>query len=297
MNSIKDGWFTEFSEMWPGQCMSLQVEEVLHKEKSDYQDILVFKSKSYGNVLVLDGIIQCTERDEFSYQEMLAHLPLFSHSNPKKVLIIGGGDGGVAREVLKHDCVEEVHMCEIDERVIEASKKYLPQMASSFSDPRMKLYIGDGFKYISQHEGEFDVIVTDSSDPIGPASSLFEKQYYELMKKALRPNGIVCSQGECMWIHMDLIKGMLEFCGSLYPSVSYAYTAIPTYPCGQIGFVICSLDPDTDFENPPREISPADTERLNLRYYNTDIHKCAFKLPEFARRVLKGQKSKTSNCC
>ncbi|BFZ23876.1 hypothetical protein BsWGS_26915 [Bradybaena similaris] len=297
MNIIKDGWFTEFSELWPGQCMSLQVEEVLHREKSEYQDILVFKSKTYGNVLVLDGIIQCTERDEFSYQEMLAHLPLYSHRNPKKVLIIGGGDGGVAREVLKHACVEEVHMCEIDERVIEVSKKYLPQMSSSFSDPRLKLIVGDGFKYMGLHQGEFDVIVTDSSDPVGPASSLFEKQYYELMKKALRPNGIVCSQGECVWIHMDMIKGMLDFCETLYPSVSYAYTAIPTYPCGQIGFVICSMDPDTDFENPARVISPADTESLNLRYYNADIHKCAFKLPEFARRVLKGHKSKTGNCC
>ncbi|CAL1532620.1 unnamed protein product [Lymnaea stagnalis] len=297
MNGIKEGWFSEISELWPGQCMSLEVDKVLHHEKSKYQDILVFKSKTFGNVLVLDGVIQCTEKDEFSYQEMLAHLPLCSHKNPKKVLIIGGGDGGVARELLKHDCLEEVHMCEIDEAVVEVSKKYLPGMASSFSNPRLTLHIMDGFEYMGQHQGEFDVIITDSSDPIGPASSLFQKQYYELMKKALKPNGIVCSQGECMWIHMDLIKSMLDFCVTLYPSVSYAYTSIPTYPCGQIGFVLCSLDPEVDFENPLRPFSTDELKELNMKYYNTDMHKSAFKLPEFAKKVLKCRKSSTSNGC
>ncbi|XP_005100180.2 spermidine synthase [Aplysia californica] len=287
MNVVKDGWFSELSELWPGQCMSLEVEEVLHKEKSKYQDILVFKSKTYGNVLVLDGVIQCTERDEFSYQEMLAHLPLSCHRNPKKVLIIGGGDGGVAREVLKHSSVEEVHMCEIDEMVIEVSKKYLPNMACSFADPKLKLHIMDGFEFMGQHKGEFDVIITDSSDPIGPASSLFQKQYYELMKKALKPGGLVCSQGECMWVHLELIKGMLEFCETLYPSVSYAYTAIPTYPCGQIGFVICSVDTDMDFENPVRALTSDQVTEFNLRYYNSDIHKSAFKLPQFAHKALR----------
>ncbi|GFO09987.1 spermidine synthase [Plakobranchus ocellatus] len=293
MDAIKSGWFSEVSEMWPGQCMSLEVEEVLHKEKSKYQDILVFKSKTYGNVLVLDGVIQCTERDEFSYQEMLAHLPLCSHKNPRKVLIIGGGDGGVAREVLKHPTVEEVHMCEIDETVIEVSKKYLPKMACSFSDSKLKLHIMDGFEFMGLHKGEFDVIITDSSDPIGPASSLFEKKYYELMKSALKPGGIVCSQGECMWVHLDLIKSMLEFCKSIYSTVSYAYTTIPTYPCGQIGFLICSLDAGLDFENPPRPLHEEDVERLNLKYYNNDMHKSSFKLPEFARKAL--HKSCVSN--
>ncbi|KAH9513472.1 hypothetical protein Btru_033153 [Bulinus truncatus] len=286
MNIIKEGWFSEVNELWPGQSMSLEVDQVLHHVKSKYQDILVFKSKTFGNVLVLDGVIQCTEKDEFSYQEMLAHLPLCSHKNPKKVLIIGGGDGGVAREVLKHDCVEEVHMCEIDKAVVEASKQYLPGMAISFSNPRLHLHIMDGFEFMGQHQEEFDVIITDSSDPIGLASSLFEKQYYELMKKALKPNGVVCSQGECMWIHIDLIKGMLEFCDTLYPSVSYAYTSIPTYPCGQIGFVLCSLNPEIDFENPSRTFTSDELNQLNMKYYNTDMHKSSFKLPEFAKRIL-----------
>lgn len=116
---------------------------------------------------MLDGIIQCTERDEFAYQEMLAHLSMFSHPNPKKVLIIGGGDGGVLREVLKHECVESVHMCEIDEMVIDISKKHLPGMTSAFSHPKLGLFIADGFEFLKNHRNEYDVIITDSSDPIG----------------------------------------------------------------------------------------------------------------------------------
>ncbi|XP_069111866.1 spermidine synthase-like [Argopecten irradians] len=287
MDKLQDGWFSEMSELWPGQAMSLQVEEVLFHEKSKYQDVLVFKSKTYGNVLVLDGVIQCTERDEFSYQEMLAHLPLNSHPNPRKVLIIGGGDGGVLREVVKHPEVVSVEMCEIDEKVIDVSKKFLPKMACGFESPKLKLHIGDGFEYMKKHQGEFDVIITDSSDPIGPASSLFEKSYYELMKKALNPTGILCCQGECLWLHLDLIKNMQDFCRNLYPVVDYAYTTIPTYPSGQIGFILCSLNPDTLFSEPLRKFTEEEHIRLKLRYYNTEVHRGAFTLPEFARKVLR----------
>ncbi|XP_052227401.1 spermidine synthase-like [Dreissena polymorpha] len=245
MNKIKDGWFGESNQLWPGQAMSLQVENVLFHEKSKYQDVLVFKSKTYGNVLVLDGVIQCTERDEFSYQEMLAHIPLNSHPRPRKVLIIGGGDGGILREVIKHPDVERVDQCEIDDKVIEVSKQYLPKMAESFSSPKLHLHVGDGFEYMKAHQGQYDVIITDSSDPVGPASSLFQKSYYELMKSALKPDGILACQGECLWLHLELIKGMLEFCRSLFPVSDYAYTTIPTYPSGQIGFILCSKNPIT----------------------------------------------------
>lgn len=295
MDHIKNGWFSEISELWPGQAMSLQVEEVVYNEKSKFQDVIVFRSKTYGNVLVLDGVIQCTERDEFSYQEMLAHLPLNAHPNPKNVLIIGGGDGGVLREVVKHPQVDKVDMCEIDEKVIEVSKKYLPNMSCGFESSKLNLHIGDGFEYMKNHQGKYDVIITDSSDPIGPASSLFEKSYYELMKKALKPNGIVCCQGECLWLHLDLIKGMQEFCHSLYPVVDYCFTTIPTYPSGQIGFILCSLNPDTVFSEPLRKFTREEMEKLNLRYYNEDIHRAAFILPEFARKVLRDQDGSNDN--
>lgn len=137
---IKGGWFSETEAMWPGQKFSIQCEEVLLNGRSLFQDILVFRSKTYGNVLVLDGVIQVTERDEFAYQEMIAHLPLFANKEPKKVLIIGGGDGGVLREVVKHSCVKEIHMCEIDQQVVECGKSFFSKtLATSFDDSRVTL--------------------------------------------------------------------------------------------------------------------------------------------------------------
>ncbi|KAK7682090.1 putrescine aminopropyltransferase [Cerrena zonata] len=182
--SIRDGWFREISSQWPGQAMSLKVRKILHVEKSLYQDVLVFESETYGNILVLDGVIQCTERDEFSYQEMIAHLPLASHPNPKKVLVIGGGDGGVVREVLKHDTVEQVVLCDIDEAVVRVSKQFLPHMSSLLNDPRVTVFIGDGFKFLADNTSTYDVIITDSSDPVGPAESLFQKPYFDLLNGA-----------------------------------------------------------------------------------------------------------------
>ncbi|CAK8686843.1 unnamed protein product [Clavelina lepadiformis] len=286
MDELKLNWFSELNSLWPGQCLSLKMEEVLFHERSKFQDVLVFKSQAYGNVLVLDGVIQCTERDEFSYQEMIAHLPLFSHPNPEKVLVIGGGDGGVVREVLKHECVKSVVHCEIDEVVIEVSKKYLLGMSQSMSDPRVTQLIGDGMKFMEKHKNEFDVIITDSSDPQGPAECLFEKPYYELMKAALREGGIISSQGECIWLHLNLICKLKKFCETLFPSVKYGYCTIPTYPSGQIGFMLCGKDDETDFTQPCRTISSDEVSSMNLRYYNADVHRAAFVLPQFAKAAL-----------
>lgn len=280
---IKDGWFMEKGALWPGQAMGLEVEEILHHTTSKYQDVLVFKSKSYGNVLVLDGVIQCTERDEFAYQEMIAHLPLFSHPDPQNVLVIGGGDGGVLREVLKHSSVKKAVLCEIDEAVIDASKRYLPSMAKGFDDERVTVEIMDGAVYMEQHQDEYDVIITDSSDPIGPAQVLFEVPFYAAMKRSLRDGGLLCTQGECMWLHLDLIRTLLVSCGQLFPTVEYAYTTIPTYPSGQIGFVLCGKGEGTKFIDPLREPDP--TVQEGLRYYNSQIHRAAFILPEFARKA------------
>lgn len=193
--SIVDGWFREISDMWPGQAMTLKVKKVVHHEKSKYQDVLIFESTDYGMVLVLDGVIQCTERDEFAYQEMITHLAMFAHPAPKKVLVIGGGDGGVLREVVKHACVEEATLCDIDEAVIRLSKQYLPGMSVGYSDPKVKVHVGDGFKFLADYKNSFDVIITDSSDPEGPAEALFQKPYFELLHDALREGGIITTQG------------------------------------------------------------------------------------------------------
>ncbi|RPD53872.1 saccharopine dehydrogenase [Lentinus tigrinus ALCF2SS1-7] len=278
--SIKDGWFREISSQWPGQAMTLKVNKILHVEKSLYQDVLVFESETYGNVLVLDGVIQCTERDEFSYQEMIAHIPLASHPNPKKVLVIGGGDGGVVREVLKHDTVEEVVLCDIDEAVIRVSKQFLPHMSSLLTDKRVTVFVGDGFKFLADNTSTYDVIITDSSDPVGPAASLFQKPYFELLRDALTPGGHISTQGECLWIHLDLITELLATTRSLFPVAEYAYTTIPTYPSGQIGFMVASKEAGRDLSTPVRQVP-------NTRYYNAEVHKASFVLPEFGRALLK----------
>ncbi|KAI0291607.1 saccharopine dehydrogenase [Multifurca ochricompacta] len=271
--SIKDGWFREISSQWPGQAMALKVNKILHVEKSLYQDVLVFESETYGNVLVLDGVIQCTERDEFSYQEMIAHLPLASHPNPKKVLVIGGGDGGVVREVLKHESVEKVVLCDIDEAVVRVSKQYLPHMSALLESPKVEVIIGDGFKFLAENTSSYDVIITDSSDPVGPAASLFQKPYFQLLHDALTPGGHISTQAECLWLHLPLIGQLRLTTRELFETAEYAFTTIPTYPSGQIGFLVCSTAPNRDLKTPVRSVP-------GTRYYNVDVHKAAFVLPD-----------------
>ncbi|KAH0552949.1 putrescine aminopropyltransferase [Trichoglossum hirsutum] len=284
--TIKDGWFREISDMWPGQAMTLKVNQVLHHEKSQYQDILIFESSDYGTVLVLDNVIQCTERDEFAYQEMITHLAMNSHPNPKKVLVIGGGDGGVLREVVKHDTVEEAVLCDIDEAVIRLSKKYLPGMAIGFQHPSVTTHVKDGFKFLADRQGEFDVIITDSSDPAGPAETLFQKPYFELLYRALKDGGVITTQAENLWLHLPLITTLKKACKEIFPVAEYAFTTIPTYPSGQIGFMVCCKDANRDVKKPLRVFSGGEEGKL-CRYYTKETHEASFVLPNFARVVLR----------
>ncbi|KAJ3830436.1 saccharopine dehydrogenase [Lentinula raphanica] len=281
--AIQDGWFREISSQWPGQAMTLKVNKILHVEKSLYQDVLVFESETYGNVLVLDGVIQCTERDEFSYQEMITHIPMASHPNPEKVLVIGGGDGGVVREALKYDSIKEVVLCDIDEAVPRVSKLYLPHMAELLADPRVTVHIGDGFAFLQSHEGTYDVIVTDSSDPVGPAASLFQKPYYQLLHDALRPGGHIAAQGECLWLHLPLIREVRASAHEIgFASVEYAFTTIPTYPSGQIGFLLAAKagGPESSLKE------PINRPNSLTRYWNPEVHRASFVLPEYGRAML-----------
>eukprot|EP01104_Vermistella_antarctica_P013246 TRINITY_DN3980_c1_g1_i1.p1 TRINITY_DN3980_c1_g1~~TRINITY_DN3980_c1_g1_i1.p1 ORF type:complete len:336 (-),score=63.92 TRINITY_DN3980_c1_g1_i1:20-922(-) len=292
-NVVVDGWFAEKSTLWPGQAMSIEVEEVLVDEQTKYQELMVFKSKTYGNVLILDGCIQITERDEFSYQEMIANLPLFSLDDPKSVLIIGGGDGGVLSQVVNHKSVTDITMCEIDEVVISSSKTYFPKFADAWNDPRFTLELGCGKAYmekIAEGTRRFDVIIVDSSDPIGPAESLFTREFYELMNSALAPGGVVCTQSECLWLHLDLITEMVTFSRQMYEEVAYGITSMPTYPSGQIGFLIGRKEggPAGNPISQPRRVPSTDTLHVHdtLEYYSERIHSAAFVLPRFAEKRL-----------
>nr|VDD56630.1 unnamed protein product [Brassica oleracea] len=301
-SSVIPGWFSEMSPMWPGEAHSLKVEKVLFQGKSDYQDVIVFQSATYGKVLVLDGVIQLTERDECAYQEMITHLPLCSIPNPKKVLVIGGGDGGVLREVARHSSVEQIDMCEIDKMVVDVSKQFFPNVAIGFEDPRVNLVIGDGVAYLKNAaEGSYDAVIVDSSDPIGPAKELFEKPFFQSVARALRPGGVVCTQAESLWLHMDIIEDIVSNCREIFKgSVNYAWTSVPTYPrhlnhfflmfcSGVIGFMLCSTEgPDVDFKHP---VNPIDDSKSSgpLKFYNAEIHSAAFCLPSFAKKVIESK--------
>ena len=244
---------------------------------------------------------------------MITHLAMNSHPNPKKVLVIGGGDGGVLREVMKHSTVENAVLCDIDEAVIRLSKKYLPAMSIGLRHPDVSVHIGDGFEFLRNREGEFDVIITDSSDPNGPAKTLFEKSYFELMNGALREGGIVITQGistfqqpsklqnlqvlllrmltccslaENQFLHLPLITRLRKECLEIFPRVEYAYTTIPTYPSGQIGFLVCCKDKDRNVKEPLRSWGEEEQNKL-CKYYTKEIHSASFVLPAFARKALR----------
>lgn len=190
------------------------------------------------------------------------------------------------REVLKHPSVKSAVLCDIDEAVPRVSRDFLPHMAAGFNDPRVTVHIGDGFKFLEDKKCEFDVIITDSSDPVGPAEALFQKPYFQLLKESLKPGGSISTQAECIWLHLPLIGELVSMAQGLFPTVEYAYTSIPSYPSGTIGFVVCSLDATRDLKTPLVKIN-------NTRYYNEAVHRAAYVLPTFAQTIVDNAKAAT----
>ncbi|GJN19485.1 hypothetical protein PR202_gb06767 [Eleusine coracana subsp. coracana] len=266
--TVVSGWFTEprshcgkaskvqfyNNPMWPGEAHSLKVERILYQGKSPYQEVLVFESSSYGKVLVLDGIVQLTDKDECAYQEMITHLPLCSIPSPKKVC-----------------------------------KDFFPQLSVGFEDPRVQLHVGDAVEFLrNASEGTYDAIIVDSSDPIGPAQELVEKPFFDTIARALRPGGVLCNQAESMWLHTHLIQDMLSICRETFKgSVLYAWTSVPTYPSGVIGFLLCAKEgPPVNFLtpiNPIEKLDGATKAGREIRFYNSEMHHAAFVLPNFAK--------------
>lgn len=276
-------WFFEIGpELWPGRALALEVKEILHEQQSEFQRIRVFDSVGAGRVLTLDGVIQLTESDEFAYQEMMTHVPLFAHPEPRDVLVVGGGDGGVVREAARHACVRRIDLCEIDRAVVEVSRRFFPFMASALDDPRVTVHYEDGAKFAAERPGQYDAIVVDSSDPIGPAEVLFREPFYRSLHAALRDGGVAVTQAESMWLHRDLIRGLIDMARGVFPTCAYGYTCVPTYPSGQIGFLFGSKGPAP---TPPARRPDPETQAA-LRYYTPGIHESAFELPAFARRAL-----------
>ncbi len=273
---MTEQWLTE--QLHPYYRKSLRSKEILVDEQTAYQHLQVIQTEFFGRALILDGIIQLTERDNAGYHEMITHVPMLAHDHPKSVLIVGGGDGGSLQQVLRYASVELAVVCELDRRVVEVCTEHFPNFGNPFSDDRVQLVIKDAFQYLHDTDHQFDVIISDTTDPIGEAEKLFTAEFYKLMKTALTPQGIMVTQCEQMFFDAGLIKEMLNIAKTLVKSPAYYYTLVPTYPGGGIGFMYMSDQPWTRGLNKPYP------EPVN--YINQEMHQAAFALPEFFRKFI-----------
>ena len=276
---MQEKWVTEAAN---GYGQTIEVTRELCSRQSEYQKIEIYETRKLGKLLLLDGIIQLTSADEFAYQEMMAHLPYFVHGAPEKVLVIGGGDGGVLRELSRHAGIAELEICEIDFEVIKAAREFLPELACGFEDSRVCVNIADGSEFIKNRPGQFDLIIVDSTDPGGPGAPLFTAEFYADLKKALRPGGVVATQAESPWLLPEVVKQLFAAAKANFKNVDYAAISVPTYPTGMIGCCVASDDKIPAV--PAAEVEPE--VAAQLRYYNSEVHKAAFAKPQFVKELL-----------
>ncbi len=272
-------WITE--KQTEDQLISFRVKKTLHEEQTDFQHLAIVDTYEYGRMLFLDNCVMTSVKDEFVYHEMISLVALNTHPNPEHVLVIGGGDGGAIREIVKHPKVKTATLVEIDGRVIETSKEYLPEIAAAFDNPKVTVLVDDGIKHIQENKNKYDVILVDSTDPVGPAVGLFAADFYKNVYAALKEEGIMVAQSESPFMHQDLIKGIHNDLKNIFPLVKLYLAAIPTYPTGLWSFTLASKKYD------PEKVNPQDIADTNTRYYNKNIHFAAFVLPNFAVEILK----------
>ena len=278
-----DLWYSEFHTKTAK--FSIKITKQLFSEHSGIQQIDVFDSPEFGRFLTLDGYMMLTEKDEFIYHDMIVHVPMAVNPDVKKVLLIGAGDGGAVRELCRYKSIERIDMAEIDELVVKACKEYLPQTASCFDDPRLTVYYQDGLKFVRSHENEYDLIIVDSTDPLGPGEGLFKKEFYGNCYNALTDTGIMVNQHESPFYDNDKVamqrahKRIVES----FPIVKVYQAHIPTYPSGHwlFGFASKKLHPLND-------LNAQGWESLGLatQYYNTNLHRGAFALPTYVEELL-----------
>jgi spermidine synthase len=263
------------------QQLSVRVTKTLHAEKTAFQDLVIVETAQWGRLLALDGFFQTNDVDEFAYHEMGAHVPLFTHPDPKRVLVVGGGDGGMVREVVKHPGVEHVDLVEIDVRVIETSKQYFPNIAIALTgNEKVHVHVEDGIKWVAEREAEYDVIIIDSSEPVGPGEGLFTPEFYANVYKALTGDGIMVAQTESPWTNANVIQRAFGGISKSFPITRLYTAAVPTYPTGLWSFTLGS-----------KKYDPLDAgahERMGdmpTKYYTPNLHIAAFQLPRFVQEI------------
>ncbi|MFU8813002.1 MAG: polyamine aminopropyltransferase [Balneolaceae bacterium] len=278
----------QYNEYYNEQTgLTIGLKKLLFSVQSEFQLVEVYETDTWGNLMTIDGMVMLSEKDEFVYHEMIAHTALFTHPEPKRVLIIGGGDGGTAREVLKHGSVEQVDMVEIDKTVVDASKAHFPGVGD-FDNPKLTVLYEDGIAFVKNVKDPYDVIIIDGSDPVGPAEGLFEKEFYSYCKAALTENGVLTAQTESPWISayhpsMKKVFGALD---ELFPISKMYLSYIPLYPAGMWSMALASLGPDPLSDATLKRIQDAPAWLQQLNYYNSDVHTGAFALPNFVARLV-----------
>ena len=272
-------WWTE--QQTSGLRLGLRCSQVLESRQSRYQHVAVYQTEQYGRLLALDDMVMTTEADEFVYHEMLSHPALAVAHHPRRVLIVGGGDGGAVREVLKHPTVERVVLAELDGDVIDVCRSHLPSIAGQLGDPRVEIRVGDGVAYMADAaDGSFDVILVDAPDPIGPAEGLFGERFYAQAARVLSPSGILAAQTECPFLHGPLITRVQGALRQYFPTVGLYWAVIPTYPGAMWTFSIASRNAQAALREPAPEV------RVSGRYWSPEVHRAAFALPPFVQALV-----------
>lgn len=273
-------WFEENEDHGIG--LRVQVDEVLYEGKTPFQNLVIFASPTFGRVLALDGVIQTSERDEFVYHEMISHVPLLTHGSPRRILIVGGGDGGTLRETLKHD-VEHVSVVEIDEQVVSLCLRYLPALsAGAFDDPRVRLVIEDAAKFVAGCDERYDVIIVDSTDPVpvGPGQVLFSSDFYWHCRRLLNPGGIVVAQFGIPFLHTHALRQGRARLGAIFPDVAFYVVAVPLFAGGYMAFAWAAVD-ETLRRQPIETLERRfAASGIRTRLYKPAFHQACFTLPK-----------------
>jgi spermidine synthase len=274
-------WFTEFHS--PGAGFTVQVKKILFAGKSPFQDVAVFDTEDYGHMLVLDGAVQTTERDEFVYHEMLVHVPLCAHRAPRRILIVGGGDGGCVREALHHPEVEQVTLVEIDRMVVDCCREFLPSIAGKLDDPRVDVRIEDGVKFVKSHRRAFDVIIVDSTDPVNMASPLTRVPFFRAAKEALEPGGLYACQSQGPLFEAKGMRRIARTLRKVFPNASHYLANVPTYPGGVWSFALAGKSGKRTAGIVPRPLPKG----IRTCYYTTGLHQAAFQLPRYVEEIIR----------
>jgi spermidine synthase len=278
-------WFEE--TLYPDYGQRFLITRTVYRKKTPYQTLEIHETPTFGRMLALDGVCQATERDEFFYHEMMVHPALLAHGRARRVLIIGGGDGGILEEVLKHRNVDRATMVEIDGSVVDVCKKYLPSICGkAFDDRRTDLVIGDGVKYVAETSEKFDVILVDSTDPIGPAEVLFRTDFYASCQRCLTPRGILVTQNGVPFLQRDELATTRKRLRKLFKDTGFLFVPVPTYIGGFMALSWSSMEPRNRSVSLATLAARFRRRRLKTQYYTPEIHRAAFAVPAYLQRYL-----------